>query len=76
MGSGKRLNAQDLELTSSASSSQGTSLKDARESLEREMIRNSLRKHSGRITAAAVELGISRPTFYELMAKLGIPKPE
>ena len=22
------------------------------------------------------ELGISRPTFYELMNKLGIPKPE
>jgi two-component system NtrC family response regulator len=35
-----------------------------------------LRKHSGKITAAAIELGISRPTFYELMEKLGISKTE
>jgi two-component system NtrC family response regulator len=35
-----------------------------------------LRKHSGKITAAATELGISRPTFYELMEKLGVQKPE
>ena len=38
------------------------------------MIRRSLRKHSGRITSAAAELGISRPTLYELMEKLGIAK--
>lgn len=76
MGGPKRLTAQDLELSSGSPTAQGTTLKDARESLEREMIRNSLRKHSGKITAAASDLGISRPTFYELMAKLGIPKPE
>jgi two-component system, NtrC family, response regulator len=76
MGGAKRLTAQDLELSSGAPSAQGLSLKDARESLEREMIKNSLRKHSGKISAAATDLGISRPTFYELMAKLGIPKPE
>lgn len=76
MGSGKRLTAQDLELGSGTAASPGTSLKDARESLEREMIRNALKKHSGKITAAATDLGVSRPTFYELMAKLGIPRPE
>ena len=76
MGSSKRLTAQDLELSAGMGGSQGTTLKDARESLEREMIKGALRKHSGKITAAATELGISRPTFYELMAKLGIPKPE
>jgi two-component system NtrC family response regulator len=76
MGTGKRLTAQDMELVAAGPASQGTSLKDARESLEREMVRNALRKHSGKISAAAMDLGISRPTFYELMAKLGIPKPE
>ncbi|HZZ18199.1 MAG TPA: PEP-CTERM-box response regulator transcription factor [Opitutaceae bacterium] len=76
MGSSKRLTAQDLELSSGASASHGTTLKEARETLEKEMMTNALRKHSGKITAAANELGISRPTFYELMAKLGIPKPE
>jgi two-component system NtrC family response regulator len=54
----------------------GTSLKEARDALDREMLQQALRKHSGKITAAAVELGISRPTFYELMEKLGIQKPE
>jgi len=33
-----------------------------------------LRKHSGKITIAAAELGISRPTLYELMEKLGIAR--
>jgi two-component system NtrC family response regulator len=44
--------------------------------LETEMIRAALRKHSGKITAAAIELGISRPTLYEMMEKLGVQKPE
>ena len=46
------------------------------ETLEREMLQHALRKHAGKITAAATDLGISRPTFYELMDKLGIQKPE
>jgi two-component system NtrC family response regulator len=75
MSGGKRLSAQDLELDQTATS-QASSLKEARESLEREMIQEALRKHSGKITAAATELGISRPTFYELMEKLGVQKPE
>jgi two-component system, NtrC family, response regulator len=76
MGSGKRLTAKDLELTDGAETAPGTSLKKARESVEKEMIQNSLRRHSGKITAAALDLGISRPTLYELMGKLGIAKPE
>jgi two-component system NtrC family response regulator len=40
------------------------------------MVKEALRKHGGKITAAAAELGVSRPTFYELMDKLGIPKPD
>ncbi|PYJ00288.1 MAG: hypothetical protein DMF00_08320, partial [Verrucomicrobia bacterium] len=36
-------------------------------------IQQALKRHSGRITAAAADLGISRPTLYELMEKLSIP---
>jgi len=71
MAEGKRLTVQDLELAPAASGNIGT-LKDAREAAEREIIQRALRKHSGKITVAAVELGISRPTLYELMEKLGI----
>lgn len=74
MSNGKRVSAEDLELSPSGHS--GMSLKDAREQLEREMIQQAMRKHGGRITAAAAELGISRPTFYELMEKLGIGKSD
>ena len=74
MGGTKRLNAQDLELEAAAPA--GSTLKEAREALERDMLQQALRRHSGKITSAATELGISRPTFYELMDKLGIQKPE
>ena len=47
-------------------------LKEARESVEREIVQDALRRHSGKIASAAIELGISRPTLYELMEKLGI----
>ncbi len=75
MGAGKRLSAQDLELAD-ATALGVTTLKVARESLERDMLQQALRRHAGKITAAANELGISRPTFYELMDKLGIQKTE
>ena len=49
-------------------------LKSAREHLEREMLRLAMKKHHGNISAAARELGITRPTFYELMNKLHVTK--
>ena len=73
---GKRLTAADLELTEEAGPPEGTSLKEARENLEREMIQHALKKHSGKIAAAAIDLGISRPTLYELMDKLNVQRPE
>ena len=76
MSEGKRLSPADLELESPVAATQGMSLKEARERLEREMIGQAMRKHAGKITAAAVDLGISRPTLYELIDKLGIAKPE
>ena len=72
MAEGKRLTAQDLELAAVNVEATFTTLKDARENVEREMVQQALRKNSGKITAAASELGISRPTLYELMEKLGI----
>lgn len=74
MSESKRINAADLELDPSGGTLQGVTLKEARERLESEMIRQVLKKHAGKITSAAVELGISRPTLYELMDKLGIEK--
>jgi two-component system, NtrC family, response regulator len=73
MCEGKRLTVRDLELVS-VGQEPPANLKDARENLERDMIQNALRKHSGKIAPAASELGVSRPTLYDLMDKLGIAK--
>jgi two-component system NtrC family response regulator len=62
-----------LELAPSRSGAT-ISLKDARENLEREMVQTVLRKYSGKIAPAASELGISRPTLYDLMEKYGMAK--
>jgi two-component system NtrC family response regulator len=74
MAEGKRLTVADLELEEHAASSPNLSLKAARESAERDAIQRALRKHSGKIAPASIELGVSRPTLYELMEKLGIKK--
>jgi two-component system NtrC family response regulator len=73
MAEGKHLTAKDLGLTSAVTGSVAT-LKNAREALEREFIQRALRKHAGKITAAATDLGVSRPTLYELMEKLEIAR--
>ncbi len=73
MAEGKQISPEDLELENVSSNGNRT-LKQAREELEREMIISSLKKNSGKISPAAAELGISRPTFYELMDKLGIER--
>ncbi|HEV8397381.1 MAG TPA: PEP-CTERM-box response regulator transcription factor [Vicinamibacterales bacterium] len=72
MADGKRVTAADLELTDVLSETAPQTLREARQNAEREIVEEVLRRHRGKITSAAVELGISRPTLYELMEKLGI----
>ncbi|HWL17597.1 MAG TPA: PEP-CTERM-box response regulator transcription factor [Opitutus sp.] len=76
MCDGKQLTAADLELTpvDPTITLEGGPLRAARERVEREMVRQALRRNAGNITAAAAELGISRPTLYELMEKLGVAR--
>jgi len=74
MAEGKRIGVDDLELAQLIEDLPPTTLKEAREDLEREMVRQALKRHAGKISSAAVDLGISRPTFYELMEKLGIAR--
>jgi two-component system NtrC family response regulator len=76
MADRSRVTAKDLELKpdQGVESSSATTLREAREHVERETIEQALKRNSGKITSAAAELGISRPTLYELMEKLGIGK--
>ena len=76
MAGGSRVSTKDLELDqdNGLAASSATTLRQAREHVEREMVKQALKKNSGKITSAAADLGISRPTLYELMEKLGISK--
>ncbi len=77
MADGSQVNPADLELGETEGVSQNAvprTLKEAREEMERKMVQQALSRHNGKVSPAAADLGISRPTFYELMEKLGIAK--
>mgnify|MGYP005839312135 FL=1 len=83
MAEGNTIRAADLELSaaprkppvaSGHADGSPVTLKEAREQLERELVTRALQRHRGKIAPAAAELGISRPTFYELMEKLGVQR--
>jgi len=76
MAEGKRITEKDLEITSSGDVAATATLKEVRERVERELIQQTLKRHLGKISSTAAELGISRPTLYELMEKLGIARWE
>jgi two-component system NtrC family response regulator len=74
MTEGSKLTPEDLELALPHARYENLSLREAREGLEKDLIQHALRRNKGNITRAAADLGISRPTLYELMEKLGIEK--
>jgi two-component system NtrC family response regulator len=76
MADGRRVSAEDLELTDGQVPNKVRSLKDVRTMAEREAVEQAMQRNRGKISRAAEELGISRPTLYELLDKLGLRKPE
>ena len=74
MAEGAKINPLDLELETAKGKYYGLTLKEAREAMEKELILKALQRNKGKVTQTADELGISRPTLYELMEKLGIQK--
>ena len=74
MAEGKRITEKDLELAPSGGIGGAATLKEVREGVEKELIQQTLKRHLGKISSAAAELGVSRPTLYELMEKLGIAR--
>jgi two-component system NtrC family response regulator len=74
MAEGPRITPEDLEFSLPYAKYDGRGLREAREELEKEFIERALRKSKGNLTKAAEELGISRPTLYELIEKLKVNK--
>jgi two-component system NtrC family response regulator len=73
MAENGRITPKDLAL-SATSQYEGQSLGEAREAVERLMVESALVRNKGNVTRAAAELEISRPSLYELIEKLGIPR--
>ncbi len=74
MAEGNKISPADLELGMQHARDEYLNLKEAREAMEKEMIQKALTKTKDNVTRAAETLGISRPTLYELMEKLGIER--
>jgi two-component system NtrC family response regulator len=74
MAEGSKVTPEDLELAAPAEKYVGQTLREAREALERNLIKGAIASNNGNLSRAAAELGISRPTLYELIEKLGIER--
>ena len=47
---------------------------EARKALEKDLVHRAMARNRGNLTRTAMELGISRPSLYNLMDKLGIER--
>jgi two-component system NtrC family response regulator len=72
MAKGARITVEDLGIPATTHLPEDMDLKSAREDLERKMVEKALRRFRGNMTRAAQALGITRPTLYDLMERLGI----
>ena len=72
MADGPRVVPGDLELCGELLNSEVLTLRQARELMERKLIQDALRRQAGNLTQVALDLGISRPTLYDLMQKLNL----
>lgn len=73
MADGNQLSAQDIGLDVAADADTGTlDLRKVREDAERKAVVTALGRCNGSVVRAADLLGVSRPTLYDLMHKLGL----
>jgi two-component system NtrC family response regulator len=74
LAEGNRVTPADLGFAGNTEK-QALNLREAREEAEREIIQRTLAIHDNNVSHAAAALGISRPSLYSLVKKLGMPEP-
>jgi len=72
MSDGPMLNAEDLGLQVANAEPQPFNLRQVREEADRVAVSRALAQARGNVAQAAELLGVSRPTLYDLMAKIGM----
>ena len=63
---------QSYDIGSGLKNLSGLKLREARLRVEKELLLLAVKKHQGNVVAMAAELGVSRPTLYDLMKKHGL----
>jgi len=74
LAEGNRITDEDLAFDES-NETNSLNLREARERAEREVIQRALEIHDNNVTHASEAMGISRPSLYKLVKKLGLPEP-
>lgn len=75
MAEGKYVSPANLELKDSSSvEEERFTLRASRDSREKDIVRLAMGKAEGNVSRAAADLGISRPTLYQLLARYGLKK--
>src|SRR5574340_215612 len=72
MADGSQITAADLGLETGQAAPLPLNLRQVRDDAERQAVGRALARANGNILNAAELLGISRPTLYDLMAKIGM----
>jgi len=74
LSEGKRISSEDLGFVEK-NKPLSLNLRQAREDAERQVIQRALEIHDNNVTHASEAMGISRPSLYKLVKKLGMPEP-
>lgn len=74
LADGKRISSEDLGFSENIQPL-SLNLREAREDTERRIIQRALEVYDNNVTHASEAMGISRPSLYKLVKKLGMPEP-
>ena len=72
MAEGKQVTAQDLGISNGEIEPPSLNLREVRQRAESKAIRVALTRNFGNISRTAADLGITRPTLYDLLGKYGL----
>ena len=75
LAEGNQITPTDLGFTDESNHEDRLNLRYARERAERKVVQRALSVYENNVTHASEALGISRPSLYSLVKKLGIPEP-
>ncbi len=75
LSEGQKITAEDLGFQVKAGEGLELDIRAAREVVERRIIKQALSIHNNNMSQAAAAIGVSRPSLYNLMKKLGMVEP-